>query len=91
MGVAALRHSFIRPLQTHADRRVSEEEWIDNHRRDQLGVDAGVTVACDFGIIAGQGLVAGICSSWCAGRAEISVEAHEVEAEVRAPSSTGGL
>ena len=59
MGVAALRHPFIRPLQANADRRVSEEEWIDIHWRDQLGVDAGVIVACDLGIIAGQGLVAG--------------------------------
>ena len=90
MGVAALRHAFIRPLQANADRRISEEEWIDIQWRDQLGVDAGVIVACDLGITAGQGLVAGICSSWSLERAEMSVEAHQVEVEVRVRSPTGG-
>ena len=60
MGFAALRHAFIRPLQAGADRRVSEEKWIDNHWGDQLGVDAEFTVACHLTITAGQGLVAGI-------------------------------
>ena len=60
------------------------------HWRDQLGVDAGVTVACDLGITAGQGLVAGICSSWSSERANTSVQAYQVEVEVRAPSPTGG-
>ena len=60
MGIAALRHPFIRPLQAYVGRRVSKEERIDSHWGDQLGIDARVPVACDLGIIAGQGLAAGI-------------------------------
>ena len=88
MGVAALRHSSIRPLQTYADGGISKKKWIDSNWRHQLGIDAGVIMACDFCIIAGQGLVTGICSSWHLEWTETSVQAHQVEIDVRAPSCT---
>ena len=79
-----MRHSSVRPLQAYADGGISEKEWIDSHWRHQLGVDAGVIVACDFRITAGQGLVTGICSSWSLEWAEtsfqesVSVPIHEL-------------
>ena len=97
MGVAALRHSSIHPLQAYVDRGISGEEWIDSHQRHQLGVDAGVIMACDICITAGQGLVTGICSSWHPEWAETSVQVHQVKIDVRTvpctryqqPTSTG--
>ena len=90
MGVAALRHSFIRPVQANVVRRISEEKCVDTQWRDQLGVDVAVTMACDLGITTGQGLVTGICSSWSLEQTKMSVQAHQVEVEIRAASHSGG-